>query len=268
MRGCPKTFSSLEDVSNCENQDAPTLVNVMNYISQLGTAELARFGLTTTTRKALLHRLSGILLNLGVICGVSLVIEGDSMCAHNIGYSDYFDINRVGTANAGFSNSVFVSARGGRCCSDPDNLVAEGETNLCDYAATIADTYRNDFYAYNILVLLVTNDLAYYNASNTYDHITAYGLARQAAGWYTIICTLPPRAGDIWEPKRLALNVSLRADHTGYDALIDVGADPIMGDHATATNLTYFLADGVHHTPAGRAVIAQVVRDGIISILT
>lgn len=115
-----------------------------------------------------------------------------------------------------------------------------------------------------------TNDML--AGGSNVDGATAYARAtqfiseRQAAGWddVVVLTTLPQGSNATFETRRSAFNMLLRdnADLLGIH-LIDVGADPTLGDYADAEDLTYYQADKLHLTLTGRLIVADVVAAGL-----
>jgi lysophospholipase L1-like esterase len=130
------------------------------------------------------------------------------------------------------------------------------------FTATTAPYWR-PFRSRNILALQAgTNDL--FQAGTTADVLTrlATWYSNAAAlGFRVVLHTLTPStaagtpAG--FEANRLSINASLRAASPGtyFDALADVGADPVIGNVANCGNTTYFI-DGLHLTNVGYSVWA------------
>jgi hypothetical protein len=99
-----------------------------------------------------------------------------------------------------------------------------------------------------------------------YARLAAYCTARKAAGWKVVICSeidcqdaAHNTAGwhvTMWP----ALNTLIAADHSFAAGYVDLGAIVGLQD---ATNLTYFIADAVHLTDVGYAL----VRDAVYPVL-
>lgn len=118
-----------------------------------------------------------------------------------------------------------------------------------------------------MVVLIGQNDLAVSSAATIVAGIKSYCLARRAAGWNRIlVCTLTSSTTD--ETKRVAVNSAISADQSFYDWIIDFGANPIIGAVNAYTNLTYFTADGMHPTDAGKVVMGNVAAPVIAAALT
>lgn len=93
-------------------------------------------------------------------------------------------------------------------------------------------------------------------------------------GGVPIPCTLINR-GDAaavaagFNASRLDFNEKLRKTYREFaPALIDYGADSVMGTQSVVDNLTYFQADKIHPTAAGNQLLAQVAAPVIRSVIT
>ena len=121
-------------------------------------------------------------------------------------------------------------------------------------APTAIDPRFDARWNHNILVLCGgTNDLLSSSAEAAYAEAMGYLNDRAAVGWRPIVTTIPYRSnGDVakWD----AFNALVRSN--GVYPVADVAAAPQLQNPA---NTTYF-TDGVHHTDAGYAVYASVVR--------
>ena len=128
----------------------------------------------------------------------------------------------------------------------------------------------------NILVAWeVGNDLFFNgNATDAYNRIVTYCNTRRAAGWKVVVGTPlfrqylagPTPAGDTWSQynTKIANICSLMRTNwsTFADAIADMNAAPELDDPLDGT---YFV-DGVHPSGAGRAVVAQIVSNAILTI--
>lgn len=85
----------------------------------------------------------------------------------------------------------------------------------------------------------------------------------QAAGFYVAVDTILPRKDDGWmsdpahERERLAYNDLVRANSVGADMVIDIAADPEIGDR-TDPALSVMYADKVHPSRAGQERLAKI----------
>lgn len=136
-----------------------------------------------------------------------------------------------------------------------DPLYKPGQVNVCLYWEGENDLYFGA------------------DAGTAFDHLRAYGQARQRVGFTVVLLTLLPR-GDLgvpvtYEADRAAVNALLRANWPTFaDALVDVAADPIMGDPAQdAAGVYISQIDHVHLTDAGSLRVAQLVAEVLRPLL-
>lgn len=98
----------------------------------------------------------------------------------------------------------------------------------------------------------------------TYERVVAYCRALRAAGFRVVVLTVLPRTdaygvmwGQAWRDGRATFNGLLRSRwRTFATYFADVAADERLADAA-------MYADGVHLTPAGYGVVAEVVADAL-----
>ena len=98
------------------------------------------------------------------------------------------------------------------------------------------------------------NDIGHGHADqdSTYRLIREFCLARQAVGWYMICMTYPNGGLSV-------TNDSIRANWATFaDEMIDLGADPLIGETADHYNPVYFY-DPVHMSVTGIGIIADSV---------
>jgi hypothetical protein len=114
-----------------------------------------------------------------------------------------------------------------------------------------------------------TNDL-YFGATpeQAVDHLISYRDHMTSKGWTVILLTLLPRQSTpdpiSFERQRLAVNAALRGRNL---TLIDVGADPEMGQFASASAGLFYQADKVHLTDSGARRIAALVGGALSAIV-
>lgn len=155
---------------------------------------------------------------------------------------------------------------------DVVNVGGNSETiaQMLGQAATQVDPLYDLTRARNICAIFAgTNDF-YFGASvaSVEADYQAYCEARQSIGFELIAFTIMPRseagAPLDFESKRQAFNTWLRVNYLNFaDRLVDIAADPRMGDAGDETDTTYF-ADLVHPTTTGYGVIASHVH-GVIA---
>lgn len=117
------------------------------------------------------------------------------------------------------------------------------------------------------------NDLYFgATAEQAFEHLRDYALDGRAAGFAIVLLTLTPR-GDhppaTYEADRAIVNARLRTEWRGFaSALVDVAADPIMGDPATDFGGIYISPiDHVHLTDAGSQRVAGLVAAAVKALL-
>ena len=93
-----------------------------------------------------------------------------------------------------------------------------------------------------------------------YDGLKAYCLARRAAGFKVIVLTVLPSSYPItFEASRTVFNERVRTTWMQFaDGLVDIAADPRIGDSGDNLDQQFFLADALHLNTAGNAVMATV----------
>ena len=97
--------------------------------------------------------------------------------------------------------------------------------------------------------------------------LKTYCLARKATGWKVIVLTqLPSSFNPEFNARRNVANTLTRADPSFYDALCDVGADPVFGTDASGADTEIYL-DGIHPTPATHARMAPYLYASMQSLL-
>lgn len=105
---------------------------------------------------------------------------------------------------------------------------------------------------------------------------TLYAAIRASGAKLIAITPLPSGTAAVnggaagsWETYRNYLSGLMRADPAQYDALADFAnpAISIMGDVATADNLTYYVSDGVHPMKAGHDILAAVFKPIVQTLL-
>lgn len=154
------------------------------------------------------------------------------------------------------------------------NQGVSGQTTqqMIDDGVSQIDPLYSSFKRDNIVVLWGgTNDL-YFGASaaTTYSRIVEYATARRAAGYKVIVTTILPRSGgDIpgtFEADRQTVNTNIRNNWATFaDAVADVAANTDIGEAGDDLNLTYY-PDGVHLNNTGYAIVADLVRDQIVTL--
>lgn len=109
-----------------------------------------------------------------------------------------------------------------------------------------------------------TNDLFLgATPATSISRLTTYYSGRKAEGYRVVVMTVLPRSSvgvsGTFEADRQTINASLRANWPTYaDALVDVAADPRIGDQGDETDTTYY-ADLTHLNNTGYGVVASLV---------
>jgi lysophospholipase L1-like esterase len=195
-----------------------------------------------------------------------IVCDGNSLTAGNYGTppSNYPDILKTLYPFAQNGVQVLNFGNGGQQTS---SMIADAVTQI-DSLYTNAHT--------NIVVFWeVGNDLFYNeNVSAAIDRAKTYLLARKTAGFKTIACTVTPRdfvtgmgytqeQSDALNYKYNEANNQIRSLSSTYvDAICDLAADARLD----SVSLDYYAPDGIHFIKAGNDVIAELIRNTIISI--
>lgn len=99
----------------------------------------------------------------------------------------------------------------------------------------------------------------------TYVLLTQYIQARHAKGWKVITATMLSRTN--FETQKNAYNALILANTAGADAVVDF-TGTVLGCDGCATNLTYFLAGGVHPNQNGVTTVEVPLFQAAINSLT
>ena len=97
-------------------------------------------------------------------------------------------------------------------------------------------------------------------AAEVFDALRTYCLERRAAGFRVLVLTvLPSNRPETFEAIRLAYDAMLRDGWDAFaDGLVDVAADPRIGDTGDELDGQFYLGDQLHLTNAGDAVMASI----------
>lgn len=194
---------------------------------------------------------------------VNMVFEGDSLTT-GAGASAGNDFPTLAAALLGTSPAMHNLAVSGSTLK-VEIPAREGAVDLLfDSSPTALNIYSlwagtNDFKQFETPV---ADLMALYSAN----------LARhRARGFKTIAWTILPRNPAVtpasFEPNRIAFNAQLRTTFGDFaDRLVDVAADPLMGNAGDELATTYY-ADGVHPNDAGDARIAQRFVTEVLALL-
>lgn len=112
--------------------------------------------------------------------------------------------------------------------------------------------------------------LAGANATQAYDAMAAYCLARKNAGWLVVVVTALPTNATTYptfEAIRQTVNTNLRANYATFaNALADAGNDATIGQAGQAANQTYYTSDEVHLRVPGGTIVGTYVKDAILTL--
>gem|GEM_PF-6718286 len=125
-----------------------------------------------------------------------------------------------------------------------------------------------------LTVAIGTNDagdtVAYPSEADYITALRAYCMARAAAGFTVVLCTMPPiSGGTLFNSRRAIINADIIANPSlyGATAIVDLGGDPIIGpDNSYTVNPTYW-TDTKHFSQLGSGYVAQLMADVINPLL-
>jgi len=145
----------------------------------------------------------------------------------------------------------YVSATGGAKIAD---MIAEGPTEVdaryekhADLDLCVVQAGGGDFRLGR-------------SAAYVYGSVRTYCEARRAAGFRVlVVTTLPAADPPTFEATRLAYDAMLRDGWSAFaDGLVDIAADPRIGDTGDEFDAQFYQADQLHLTDAGYGVMASV----------
>lgn len=154
---------------------------------------------------------------------------------------------------------------------DYENFAVSGQQTYAmaaDAATQIDPLYDPERSRNLLLVWEITNHISHTTetATEIYEELRDYCLARQAVGWEVVVFTCMARSssrGD-YESVRQAVNTLVRDNWATFaDALVDIGADATLGTPTAYLNTTYFQGDEIHLTPAGQTLVATLVAEQV-----
>lgn len=106
-----------------------------------------------------------------------------------------------------------------------------------------------------------TNDLAVNakdGAAASVERAVSYARAVRSRGYPIVFATMTPANPAVSETLRLEYNAILRTRASEFDALIDIGADPVIG--AMGSNVLPYYGDPVHFTKdVGHRYVAELL---------
>lgn len=104
-----------------------------------------------------------------------------------------------------------------------------------------------------------------------YTNLTNYITGRRAAGFtHILVCTILPRNAVASGQALIEYNdynARVRANAAGANGIIDLAADPIMGNFANINDLTLFQGDALHPTGYGNTLLVPRYAAAINGIL-
>lgn len=140
-----------------------------------------------------------------------------------------------------------------------------GSAKIADMLADApfeVDVHYNPYADLNVCVVLAGGGDFRLGASaaSIYSSLRSYCEQRRAVGFRVVVLSvLPSNRPQTFEATRLAYNTMLRAQWPKFaDGLVDVAADPRIGDFGDELDTQFYLTDQLHLTNAGNAVMAAV----------
>lgn len=133
-------------------------------------------------------------------------------------------------------------------------------------AYAVDDAYSASRTKNNLVVLLGANDLQAVSAATFVANLKTYCLARIAAGWTVIVCTVLPSTISGFNTKRNTANTAIRGDTSFYTSLIDFALDGTYGTDAAASDGSLY-PDGLHPSAAVHTLMAATASPVISAAL-
>ena len=212
------------------------------------------------TRRALLQLPFAVLpmMAMGQYARCLFVFEGNSLSALNNVVVPTTWVTRLLNSNAAQAYGV---------CAVDAAVSGDDLRGINRRASVYVDPLR-DLCEVGVCVLWEgTNSLCVggFDAEQVFAQHRQYCLDRKAAGWLTVMGTIANRRfiavgvedDGSHEAARLAFNQLVRDHASEFDAVLDVGADDMLGADHAAWNTTYF-RDGIHLTDAGAQRVADL----------
>lgn len=190
----------------------------------------------------------------------NVVLDGNSLCVELYGVRSIADYIPRASAQAITLTNVA--------------LAGASTTQLIPVAAAKVDALKT-VEGPNVLIFWEGSNDLYYGLTPeaAYANLRTYLIARRAAGWKVAVMSLLPRWNSetpaTFEASRQYVNYMLRRYWLDYaDALIDVGADHIMGETQTIWNAQWYQSfDHTHLAEGGSQRIGHLVAAGIQPLL-
>jgi lysophospholipase L1-like esterase len=191
-----------------------------------------------------------------------IVFEGDSLT--------------IGTRASDPYPSQLMRAWGGGTIWWNVGVGGQGVKDMLADAVKQVDSKYDPARGRNVVVVWGgTNDMALWHRSpqQVFDMLEQYCLDRRAKGFQTIMMTALPRAGRVdtedYEGRRQDLNALIRAHWSEFsDGLVDVAADPRLGEVGDELDRRYYDSDRVHLNNGGLGVIAELVAPALRTLGT
>ncbi len=143
-----------------------------------------------------------------------------------------------------------------RVVAAPGSPVSERERLFPTLVAPLFDAGARD----NVIVFHAgDNDIAMgAEADETYRCLTHYVGRARRQGWIVVLSTELPRFDftPVQQRELLRFNAMMLDNAAGADGVIDFAADPIMGGIENRADPRYYIADGIHPTGGGYAILA------------
>jgi len=257
MRGAPRWIATGQDFENCIGSSDPGISAMGRRIANAvyGNSAFALSGYLQANYKSQFK---------------NIVCEGDSVTfGYNVQMS-YPAWLAYMLRDAGLQKVTNVGISG-------SYMSTYNPPAILDRAVANVDALYDSDYQKNIAVLLTVNDLRHgpehsIDEDDVYGYIETWCLARKATGFEVVVLSLPAEYEVVgYEPHRDALNIALRAGYTDFaDALADVALDPVIGINigdpdSVAYDARYYL-DGVHLSSSGYYIMAEYVKNAILSL--
>lgn len=221
------------------------------------------------TRRALLQLPFAVLpmMAMGQSPRCLMVFEGNSLSALNNVVVPTTWVTRLLDSNAARAHGV---------CAVNAAVSGDDLRGINRRASVYVDPLR-DLCEVGVCVLWEgTNSLCVggFDAAQVFEQHRQYCLARKGAGWLTVMGTIANRRfvsigvedDGQHEVARLQFNQLVRDHASEFNAVLDVGADAMLGADHAAWNPTYF-RDGIHLTDAGAQRVADLAELIVVQMM-
>jgi lysophospholipase L1-like esterase len=186
-----------------------------------------------------------------------LIFDGDSISA-GAGASDSNNIPNRTKYNLGNNSGDHVV-----CLAVSGDKISD---MLAKFTALGSGYFLNGVPNY-FVIFGGTNDIyAGVSVETIYNNLVSICTGVRALGIKVIVLTMLPRGANDKETERQAYNLSIRTNWESFaNALVDVGADSVIGDAGDQLNTTYY-SDTVHLTNAGMNYVSELIALSIQSL--